>query len=334
MAKRISPPQDLFQWSKLERRPSAETHSAIPAEIEPAGSERLPRHPLSQAFGDLPPATREELAERVRQSGQVREIPILDGHILMDWEVYNIALNSGLPVQFKVFEGEDPLAFVIANRLHLSQWDKGQRAIIAVRLHAWRKRGRPGKSVMTTDLFPMEATSKEKNLKPMSTADMAAAAHVSATLITQAKRMEEFGLSEAVISGDLKFTEARLKAKLVMDAGLGDMVRNGRQDFETAHRKARVVADAGFIKRVMAGELTCEEAYQMALAGVTAEVQPGRTRPITRGELVKQIAELERENRRLSNESARADAAEARAAAAEAEVKRLIATLENSRLAA
>ena len=334
MKNRAQPPEDLFQWSELQGQSPSKTGAILPPEPEPTRSERLPRHPLSQAFGDPSPAVREELAETVRQSGQVREIPLLNGQVLLDWEIYNIALDLDLPVQLKEFSGDDPLAFVIVNRLRHSQWNGGQRAVISVRLHAWRKRGRPEKSVCSTDLTPSATTNGEECPKPMRTADMAAAAKVSATLITQAKRVESCGLSNEVIAGDLRFAEAHRRAKLVLDVGMGDEVRNGQCIFKTAYRKAKAIADAGFTRSVRAGDLTCDEAYQLALAGEIGDAKSVRARPLTKAELVKRIRELERENRHLSSETARADAAEARAAAAEAEVQRLAMAVSRSGLAA
>ena len=160
---------------------------------------------------------------------------------------------------------------------------------------------------------------------------MAEAAQVSPTFITRAKRVEECGLGEIVISGELKFAEAYRQVKLVLDAGLGDTVRDNRQDFEVAYRKARAVADAGFLGRVKAGQCTCDEAYRKVLAGETGGVAAVRAHPPTKAELTKRVEELERENRRLAD---RAEATEARAAAAEAQVKRLTAMLESAPAAA
>ena len=313
--------EDLFQWAESQRGKAG----------APPGTERLSRHPLSKAFGDLPPKAREALIAKVKQSGAVREIPTLDGHVLLDWDPYNIALDLGLTVRLEEFSGGDPLAFIIVNCLDHTPWDKGQRAVIAVRLHAWRERGRPGKSVLSTDLTPSESEPQSKTRVPASTAKIADSTQVSPTFITQAKRVEEFGLGEVVISGELKLAEAYRRAKLVLDAGLGDTVRDNRQDFEATHLKARLVADAGFIKRVRAGNLTFDDAYRKVLAGETEEAQPGRSHPPTKAEMAKRVEELERENRRLAD---RAEATEARAAAAEAQVKRLTAMLESAPAAA
>ena len=328
----MQPEYPLFQWSEQQR--AASSPSAPPDSAVSTGGEHRSRHPLSQAFGDLPPAAREKLVERVRRSGTVREIPTLDNQVLLDWELYNIALNLGLPVQFREFSGEDPLAFIIVSCLHQPQWDKGQCAVIAVRLHAWRERGRPGKSVLSTDLSSPADAPESETCGTAGTAEMAAATQVSPTFITRAKRVEELGLGEAVVSGELKFAEAYRRVKLVLDAGLGDTVRDNQQDFETAYRKTRAVADAGFIKRVKARDLTCDEAYRKALAGETGGVAAVRARPPTKAELTKRVEELERENQRLVVEAGRIDESEARAAAAEAEVKRLTAVLSHSGLAA
>ena len=313
--------EDLFQWAESQRGKAG----------APPGTERLSRHPLSKAFGDLPPKAREALIAKVKQSGAIREIPTLDGHVLLDWDPYNIALDLGLTVRLEEFSGGDPLAFIIVNCLDHTPWDKGQRAVIAVRLHAWRERGRPGKSVLSTNLTPSESEPQSKTRVPASTAKIADSTQVSPTFITQAKRVEEFGLGEIVISGEMKLAEAYRRAKLVLDAGLGDTVRDNRQDFEVAYRKARAVADAGFLERVKTGKFTCEEAYRKALAGETVGVAAVRARPPTKAEMAKRVEELERENRRLAD---RAEATEARAAAAEAQVKRLTAMLESAPAAA
>ena len=317
-------PENLFQWAQLQRRETG----------APPGTGRLSRHPLSQAFGDLPLEAHEELIAKIRQSGTVREIPTLDGQVLLDWEAYNIALDLGLPVRIEEFSGSDPLAFIIVNCLHQPHWDQGQRAVLAVRLHAWRERGRPGKSVLNTDFPPSESESQPKTGTSASTAEIADSTQVSPTFITRAKRVEEFGLGEAVISGELKFAEAYRRVKLVLDAGLGHMIQSDQQAFETAYREAKAVADAGFLNPVKSGEITCAEAYQKILAGETVGVAAVRARPPTKAELTKRVEELERENRHLIKEAARAADAEARAVAAEAEVERLNAVLSRSGLAA
>ena len=142
----------------------------------------------AQAFGEQSAAARQELTDKLRQSGQVREIITLDDQILLDWEVYNAAVDLGLTVRLTEFQGKDPLAFIIVNCLRHPQWDKGQHAIIAVRLHSWRDRGPSGKSVSSTDLIPSDDDADPKNRNLASTADMAEAAQVSTTYINRAKR--------------------------------------------------------------------------------------------------------------------------------------------------
>ena len=328
----MQPKYSLFDWGEQQR--AATAPSAPPDSTVSTGGERRSRHPLSQAFGGLPPAGREKLIAKIRQSGTVREIPTLDNQVLLDWEAYNIALDLGLPVRFEEFSGGDPLAFIIVNCLHQPHWDQGQRAVIAVRLHAWRERGRPGKSVFSTDFPPSESELQPRTGAPASTAEIADSAQVSPTFITRAKRVEAFGLGETVISGELRFAEAYRRVKLVLDAGLGHMIQSGQQDFETAYREAKVVVDAGFLNPVKSGEFTCAEAYHKVLAGETVRVAAVRARPPTKAELIRRVRELERENQRLINEATRAVEAEARAVAAEAEVERLNAVLSRSGLAA
>ena len=180
------PEYPLLEWAKQNRASAAGAPSNNGTSTT---GERLSRHPLSEAFGDLPPKAREELIAKVKQSGAVREIPTLDNQVLLDWEVYNVALDLGLPVQLRQFSGEDPLAFIIVSCLRQPQWDQGQRAVIAVRLHAWRERGRPGKSVLSTDLSSPADAPKPETCGPAGTVEMAEATQVSPTFITRAKRV-------------------------------------------------------------------------------------------------------------------------------------------------
>ena len=329
------PERSLLEWS-AERHADGATETCS-NDVERPYVGRLLRHPLSQVFGDLVPGARQELTERVKQSGAVREIITFDGKVLLDWELYNVALDLGLPVVLKDFLGDDPLSFVVVNCLRQPHWDRGQRAVIAVGLHSWREAGRPGNSVKSTGFAPSSPSSlKAASLgaERASTAEMAKDAQVSPTFITRAKRIREFGLSEAVISGEIKFAEAYRQVRLISAIGLGDVVKHGMADLQTAYEKAKLIADAGLVERVKSGDLTMEKAHHLALAGETGEVEGVRPRRPTKAELVQRVEELERENRYLADAAARATAAEARAAAAEAEVQRLTESLDRAGLAA
>ena len=335
----------------LDRPEPEESHQGVPSGVSsanptPTDAARLSRHPLSLACGDLPPAACEALIKRAEQSGSVRTIPTLDGLILLDWELYNIALDLGLTVELEEFQGHDPVAFIVLHHLRQHHWDHGQRAVIAVRLYAWRKSGRPEKPDGPNPTPEVPAT----------TAEMAEAALVSPTFITRAKRVHELGLSEAVIAGDLKFADAYRRVRLVLDAGLVEAVTRGAEDFADAHSRAQVVADAGLLKLVRANECDFDAAYRMALAGETGERELVRPRPLTKAELTRRVADLEAENRalvqniqtgspehgstvvryqqQLRSLQSELGQAEARAGAAQAEVNRLTALLRHSEIAA
>ena len=247
------PEYPLLEWAKQNRASAA---GAPSNNATSTTGERLSRHPLSKAFGDLPPKSREALIAKVKQSGAVREIPTLDNQVLLDWEVYNVALDLGLPVQLRQFSGEDPLAFIIVSCRRQPQWDQGQRAVIAVRLHAWRERGRPGKSVLSTDLTPSESEPQSKTRVPASTAKIADSTQVSPTFITQAKRVEEFGLGEVVISGEtvgVAAVRARPPTKAEMAKRVEELERENRRLADRAEAtEARAAAAEAQVKRLTA----------------------------------------------------------------------------------
>ena len=345
----------VLDQSKPERSRQGDPSGPSSQEAAPAAAKRQSRHSLNQAFGDLPDHARKELTESVRQAGQVREILTLDGRILMDWDLYNIALDLGLPVRLDEFRGHDPVAFVVVHHLRQPQWNHGQRAVIAVRLYAWREPGRPGNPVHSTDLSSCLDGSNVTPEAPATTAEMAEAAQVSPSFITRAKRVHELGLSGAVIAGDLKFAEAYRRVRLVLDAGLADAVMRGEEELDAAHSRAQVVADAGLLKRVRSRDLDFDAAYRMALAGETGERVPVRPRLLTQAELATRVAELEGENQKLlqlleGDTPAHANVAEChrqihslhsdlvyterRTAALETEVNRLTALLRHAAVAA
>ena len=274
---------------------------SLPSSSEPASAavKRIARHPLNQAFGDLSEQDRKELTECVRRAGQVREIFTLHGRILTDWEFYNVALDLDLPVRIKEFEGNDPVAFLAAHHLRHPRWDHGQRAVIAVRLYAWREPGRPENPVRSIDLPPGEGGPDATMQATATTAEMAEAAQVSPTLITRAKRVHEMGLSEAVISGELKITEAYRRVRLVCAAGLADAALGGEEAFDGAFRKAQVLADAGFLQMVKTNKLNVDAAWKLALAGETGQRVPARRPPLTKAQLAKRLTEAEDEIRVL-----------------------------------
>ena len=345
----------VLDQSKPEGSRQGDPSGPSSQEAAPAAAKRRSRHPLNQAFGDLPDHARKELTESVRQAGQVREILTLDGRILMDWDLYNIALDLGLPVRLDEFRGHDPVAFVVVHHLRQPQWNHGQRAVIAVRLYAWREPGRPGKPVHSTDLSSCLDGSNVTPEAPATTAEMAEAAQVSPSFITRAKRVHELGLSGAVIAGDLKFAEAYRRVRLVSDAGLADAVMRGEEELDAVHSRAQIIADAGLLKRVRSKDLDFDDAYRMALAGETGERGPVRPRLLTQAELATRVAELEGENQKLlqlleGDTPAHGNVAEChrqihslhsdlvhterRAAVLETEVNRLTALLRRSETAA
>jgi hypothetical protein len=98
----------------------------------PAGAALLRPHPASMIF---PPMTTDEfiaLRADIRDRGLVDPIVLFDGHILEGNNRYRACTEEGVAPHFTVWEGDDPIAFVISKNLHRRHLTPGQKAAIAV----------------------------------------------------------------------------------------------------------------------------------------------------------------------------------------------------------
>lgn len=348
----------LMGGGPQEGMPQDTPHQDLPVE-PPAGGEKpdaalMTRHPYNAAFGDRTPMSVEALRETLIVAGDVGEVVVSNGHVVSDWDKYRIAVEQGLPLHIREYAGGNLAAAVCAENLHGLNLPDHMRALCVVNLFPWAGRGRPRKSVQNTD-FPADP------LIPMTAKQMSLLADCGADLIDQAKRVHAIGLMEAVCAGDLKFSAALTRIKLVKDARLEEPVLSGARSFDDAYRTAKAIAEAGLLQDVKNGIRTIDEAYrvaQEAKAAVGEIDQPqdgGPEAPRTEREealahhnakLLKKIKRLEQDiaeltqkleatgaadlqeqvarlQLRLRRETVRTQQAECRATAAEAEVVRL-----------
>lgn len=152
------------------------------------------RHPLSAAFGDMNIEDRTDLRESMERHGTKLMEPIVlyEGQILDGWHRYRIADELGMELRYQQLSPQmDPIQYVIAKnaaRRHLTQ---SQKAAAVVRLHEWKPTG---------DQTGAEGAATVE--------EMAQSAGVSERTIQQAKKAEEGGLGDQVISGEMSAAKA------------------------------------------------------------------------------------------------------------------------------
>ena len=159
----------------------------------------LKRHELSSVFGDMPETDFENLVKSVEQDGFMDPlIRVLDGKVLDGWHRYQAGLSLNLvrKLMFMNWDDEEDggaIAFVAARNLerrHLTPSQRGQIVVFLNERFGWGG-----------------DRSKTPNDALKTKSDLAADANVGVSTIDRAVKVEKFGRSEEVISGEKTATE-------------------------------------------------------------------------------------------------------------------------------
>lgn len=160
----------------------------------------MQQHPLSALFPAMPEAEFGLLVDDIRQRGLLEPIIVFDGQVLDGWHRYRACeIASRNPVT-QMFDGGDPVGFVLARNLHRRHLTASQRAAAVVEAQNWR----PNNGLTTTSA-PGAGVSEVQ---------MAKAADVGERTIRHAKEAHRAGLGDAVKAGKVSAKKAAEVAKL------------------------------------------------------------------------------------------------------------------------
>lgn len=99
-------------------------------------------HPLADVFPLIEGAEFDALVADVAKQGLLEAIVTLDGDILDGRNRYRACVAAGVEPHFEVFEGADPVAFVVSKNVARRHLDESQRALAAAKIATLQK-GRP-----------------------------------------------------------------------------------------------------------------------------------------------------------------------------------------------
>jgi len=156
----------------------------------------LPFHPLADLFPLIEGAEFDDLVTSIKENGQREPIVLLDGSILDGRNRYRACLAAGVEPITKIFDGTDPVRFVVDVNVRRRHLNESQRAMIGGRL-ASLKRG---------DVETQRAVAAEKNngveisTPLVSQGDAAALMNVHRQTIGMARRVLEEGTPEEIRS--------------------------------------------------------------------------------------------------------------------------------------
>ena len=175
----------------------------------------MDRHPLSGYWPDMTSDEFAALVKDVREHGVRDPIVLLDGQVLDGWQRYLAAWQADVDFPVEFYKGDDPAGFVISKHTRRSL-SAITRARAEVLCRGWVDRGRPSDDAEAVDIDEFEQGLAEEDDKspgfavtntaelaaagiaaveeappapaPMTEAEMAKEAGVSARTIRRAKR--------------------------------------------------------------------------------------------------------------------------------------------------
>lgn len=127
----------------------------------------LPFHPLANIFPLLDGDAFDALVADVREHGLREAVTLHEGQILDGRNRYRACAAAGIDARIELYDGADPVAFVISKNLHRRHLSDGQRAAVAKRL-ANLPRHRPAGNPATWPSLSQDAAAALLNVSPRS----------------------------------------------------------------------------------------------------------------------------------------------------------------------
>jgi ParB-like chromosome segregation protein Spo0J len=172
--------------------PSLEARVAIQSMEET----ELPFHPLANVFPLLEGAEFTALVADIQQHGVLEPIWLYEGQLLEGRNRYRACQELGIACPSRLYDGDDPVGFVVSLNVHRRHLDESQRAMVAARLATMRQGER-------TDLPSIEGR--------LSQEDAAQLLHVGVPTVERANKIQREGALEviqAVDAGEIKVSSA------------------------------------------------------------------------------------------------------------------------------
>lgn len=204
--------------------------------------DQLSDHPIAALFPLLDDVDMRSLADDIAAHGLVEPITLYEGMVLDGRNRYRACHLAGVEPEYRQYDGDNPIAWVVSVNLHRRHLSESQRAMVASRL-ATLGEGRP------TETASIEAVSQDN------AADLL---NVGRASVQRAREVQTHGvpeLAQAVDEGRVAVSTAALIAsepvqeqRAVLDAGddraiirRANEIRIERRDERQALKRERVV---------------------------------------------------------------------------------------------
>lgn len=163
-------------------------------------------HPIANIFPLFEGSEFSELVADIKVNGLIDSIITFEHKILDGRNRYRACVEAGVTPKFDVYDGSDPLGYVISKNLHRRHLTVGQRAMIAADLANVEREDTLNKGSRPANL-PIGAITQ---------ADAAKMMNVSERSIREAKGIKESApeLIDDIMSGNMTINEARSKINI------------------------------------------------------------------------------------------------------------------------
>lgn len=191
-------------------------------------------HPLAQIFPLIEGPEFDALVSDVREHGLREPIVVFEGAILDGRNRFRACESAGIPARYEVYEGVDPVGYVISLNLRRRHLDESQRAMVAARL-ANLSEGRPAKNSANLPSFLDDEP--QKTTSAISVASAASLLNVSERSVTTARAVQRDGAPElvsAVERGVVRISAAADVATLPKPQQAQIVARGEREILEAA----------------------------------------------------------------------------------------------------
>lgn len=200
-------------------------------------------HPYAEVFPFLDGAALDELAADIKANGLREPIWLYEGKILDGRNRYIACERAGIDPEYRPYEGDDPLAFVVSVNIHRRHLSESQRAMAAAEIATLYK-----------------GSNQHSEGVPAGTS--AKALHVSVRSVRRAKKVIDQGsraLTQAVKRGDVAVSRAASVVNLPKSEQLAaatEEPEDGRNPDEDEVAKAEAMEKeyTASIEKVMAAD--------------------------------------------------------------------------------
>lgn len=145
-------------------------------------------HPIADVFPLIAGDEFSDLVSDIRARGLLEPIWIYDGQILDGRNRYRACIEAGIPPDYREYQGDDPIGFVISLNLRRRHLDESQRGMVAARLAnlGWGQRADRAANWQLLPGIPAPAT-------PITQADAAALLNVGERSVSRAREVLDGG---------------------------------------------------------------------------------------------------------------------------------------------